>query len=207
VIPRFALGRRVVIVGDSCSGKSTLGEDLAERLVCPFIELDALYWKPGWTPSEIPPFRARVDEATQVASWVLAGNYESVRDITWPRADTVVWLDFPLRVTWTRIFTRSYRRWRSRELLWGTNRERFFTQFKIWDQSQSLFAWNFHQRATLRQRYQQAERDPANGHLVFHRLASPAAVRDWVERLADVGASPGAGAADRDEIDENRERF
>jgi adenylate kinase family enzyme len=45
----------LVIVGDSCSGKTTLGEELAERMFCPFIELDALYWKPGWTPSEIPP--------------------------------------------------------------------------------------------------------------------------------------------------------
>lgn len=180
----FPIGRRVTIVGDSCSGKTTLGEDLAERMACPFVELDALYWKPGWVPSEIPPFRIRVDEATQAQSWVLAGNYDSVRDITWPRSDTLIWLDFPLRITLPRIVARSYRRWRDDELLWGTNRERFFGQFKVWDKSESLIAWNLHQRTRLRRRYTEAERDPTHQHLIFYRIASPRELRKWLERTS-----------------------
>lgn len=176
------LGQRVVIVGDSCSGKSTLGVDLARWMACPFIELDALYWKPDWTPSEIPPFRKEVDQATRAPNWVLAGNYDSVRDLTWPRADTVIWLDFPLWVTLPRIVTRSYRRWRDDELLWGTNRERFFNQFMLWDKHQSLIAWNLSHRATLLQRYTDAMSDPGSRHLTFHRLRSQAELRKFIER-------------------------
>jgi adenylate kinase family enzyme len=184
----FPVGRRLVIVGDSCSGKTTLAEHLAERMACPFIELDALYWKPGWTPSEIPPFRIRVKEATEAHSWVLAGNYDSVRDITWSRAETIIWLDFPLRITLPRIVARSYRRWRDNELLWGTNRERFFSQFMVWDPSQSLLAWNVRHRVPRRRRYEQAERDSVNQHLVFYRLSSPSDLRRWLAR-ASVGIS------------------
>jgi cytidylate kinase len=35
-------GTRIHVTGNSCSGKSTLGERLAEALGVPFIELDAL---------------------------------------------------------------------------------------------------------------------------------------------------------------------
>src|SRR5688500_3597481 len=47
-----AIGKRIIVVGSSGSGKSTLGEQLAARLDVPFIELDALYWEPGWVEAE-----------------------------------------------------------------------------------------------------------------------------------------------------------
>ena len=35
-------GTRIHVTGNSCSGKSTIGERLAEAIGVPFIELDAL---------------------------------------------------------------------------------------------------------------------------------------------------------------------
>jgi shikimate kinase len=35
-----ALGQRILIIGNSCSGKSTLGYHLAESLNVPFVELE-----------------------------------------------------------------------------------------------------------------------------------------------------------------------
>jgi adenylate kinase family enzyme len=116
--------RRIAIIGNTSSGKSTLAADLAERLDVPHIELDALYWEPNWVGAEREVFRARVDAATAAEAWTSSGNYLSgVQDIVWGRADTVVWLDYPLRVLVPRLWQRTYRRWRERELLWGTNRE------------------------------------------------------------------------------------
>lgn len=37
---------RVVIIGTSCSGKTTLAGTLAAALATPHIELDALHWLP-----------------------------------------------------------------------------------------------------------------------------------------------------------------
>lgn len=71
------------------------------------------------------------------------GNYlRQARQVTWPLADTLVWLDVPLPVTTWRVLRRSWRRWRSRELLWGTCRENFWRQLCLWSQHRSLITYN-----------------------------------------------------------------
>jgi chloramphenicol 3-O-phosphotransferase len=65
-------GRRIIVVGPSCAGKTTLAERLAELLGVPFVELDALYWKPGWEESSDEEFVPRVMEATAGDGWVVA---------------------------------------------------------------------------------------------------------------------------------------
>lgn len=40
--------QRVVIVGTSGSGKTTMARELSVLLGTPHIELDALQWLPGW---------------------------------------------------------------------------------------------------------------------------------------------------------------
>ncbi|NLG68109.1 MAG: adenylate kinase, partial [Firmicutes bacterium] len=55
-------------------------------------------------------FRHRVHEATSGRCWVVDGNYSRVRDILWPMADTVVWLDYPLPVILGRLLRRTARR-------------------------------------------------------------------------------------------------
>lgn len=46
--PGTSVGRRIHVIGNSCAGKSTLGQRLARALDVPFVELDALNWQPGW---------------------------------------------------------------------------------------------------------------------------------------------------------------
>jgi len=45
---------RIVVIGTTSSGKSTLAENLSKKLDLDFVELDALYWQPNWvgTPDE-----------------------------------------------------------------------------------------------------------------------------------------------------------
>lgn len=57
-------GRRIVVVGTTGSGKTTLARQLAERFGCSHIEADALNWGPNWTAAPLNAFRARVDQAT-----------------------------------------------------------------------------------------------------------------------------------------------
>src|SRR5258705_10635737 len=88
--------RLVVMVGATAAGKSTLARRLAGGLGVDFVELDALFWGPGWAPSEPAAFRARVEAATAGPARGVAGNYAAVRDLLWPRADTILWLHYPL---------------------------------------------------------------------------------------------------------------
>lgn len=116
---------RINVVGTSCSGKTTLARSLAACLRLPCAELDALFWGPDWTPVTDPVFRARVADAVAGERWVVDGGYSPVRDITWSRADTVVWLDYPMPLVLARWASRTVVRVRSREEFWpGTgNRE------------------------------------------------------------------------------------
>ena len=117
------MGRRFVVIGTTGSGKTTLSRKLAGRLGVPHVELDALHWGPGWEEPGVEVFRGRVREAVSGDAWVVDGNYSEVRDLVWGRADTVVWLDFPLRVIMRRLVPRSLKRVALRERLWGTNTE------------------------------------------------------------------------------------
>jgi adenylate kinase family enzyme len=179
------VGRRIIIVGSSCAGKSTLGERLAGLLGVPFVELDALFWKPGWVNSDDDEFMARIAEETAGDGWVVAGNYHrQTTPLTWPRADTIIWLDMSRPVTTWRVLKRSWRRWRSNELLWGTNREKFWEQLKVWSPTESLIAYNWSTHHEKRARYLAAMRDPAYAHVRFHHLRTPREVSGLLAALS-----------------------
>ncbi len=177
-----AIGPNISVVGDSCSGKTTLAAALAERLGLRHVELDSLSWQPNWTPTPDDVFLERVHEAVANPGWVIDGNYgRIIRPITWGAADTVVWLDFPLRVTLPRTLARSFRRWRTRELLWGTNRERFWEHFLPWDRS--LIWWTLKSHRRRRIAYSAAMTDPQWEGTQFIRLRSPAEVEPFLQRV------------------------
>lgn len=117
--------RRINVTGTSCSGKSTLARELARRLRYPYVEFDACFWGPRWTPVPEPVFRERLRVALDGETWVADGGYRSHHDITWARCDTVVWLDYPMGTVLRRWARRTVSRIRSGEEFWpGTgNRE------------------------------------------------------------------------------------
>jgi hypothetical protein len=154
---------------------------LAQRLSLPFIDLDALFWQPHWQPSELTEFRKRVLEATGAPGWVLVGNYTAQQqDISWARANTVVYLDVALPIVVSRVLLRSYRRWRSGEVLWGTNYERFFPQLKVWDENSSLVAWAVNHHRERQRAYAAALRDTRWQHIEFHRFGSSREADGWL---------------------------
>jgi adenylate kinase family enzyme len=152
-----------------------------------FLELDSVYHQADWTPLPAGEYRAQVAAAVADEGWVIDGNYSAVRDIVWARADTVVWLDLPKRVVMRRIIWRTLRRVAGRVELWNGNRERWHNLL-TWDPEESVISWAWHKHGQYREKYLAAMADPANGHLRFVRLSSPAAVRRFM-RTARGGAA------------------
>jgi len=166
--------RRVSVVGSSGSGKSTVAARLAEQLGVSHTELDAINHQPNWTPLPPDEFRRRVTEVTDAPQWVVDGNYSTVRDIVWDRADTVVWLDLPLRVWLPRLLRRTYRRWRRRESLWNDNRETLRNAF--WGR-ESLVVFSLRSHFVRRRRWP----DELAAYPVV-RLRTVDDVQRWLER-------------------------
>jgi adenylate kinase family enzyme len=114
---------RVMVVGTSCSGKTVFARDLARRLNVGHIELDALYWLPGWVPRETSDFKALVAERARAGAWVADGNYGAVRALLWSRATTIIWLDYPFAVVFRRAIRRTLHRIVTGQKVCGDNRE------------------------------------------------------------------------------------
>ena len=133
------------------SGKSTLARRLGTALGLPVIELDAIHWqRPNW---EMPPaeeFQENVRSALAACpdGWVIDGNYHPVRNAILAQADTVVWLRYPWRTTFWRVFKRTVTRALRKDLLWGTNRESWRLSF--FDKNSLLLYSISHHRASSR---------------------------------------------------------
>src|SRR5882672_923989 len=63
--------RRFAVIGNSGGGKSVLARRLAVRLGLPYVEVDALLWRPGWRLS--PDYAA--EHARHIAGdrWIMDG--------------------------------------------------------------------------------------------------------------------------------------
>ena len=141
---------RVVVIGSSCSGKSTFSQKLANKMALEYIELDQLHWLPNWQERADDEFRGLVKQATASDTWVLDGNYSVVRDIVWPRATKIIWLNHSFSLVLYRSFTRSIVRAVTKKKLFAGNVETFKQTFFSRD---SIILWvlqTYHQK---RKRY------------------------------------------------------
>ena len=174
--------KHVVVVSVTSSGKSTLAEKLAKRFELNYIELDALNWEPHWQAAPLEVFRARVEKATQAEKWIVAGNYHIVRDLIWPKAEAILWLDYPLLTVLWQLTRRSFTRWWTQELLWGTNREPLWTHFKFWS-TDSLYHWLFKTYWRRKRDYPTLFSQPEHQHLKLIRFAHPNETEAWLKSL------------------------
>jgi len=114
--------KRVLIVGTSGAGKSTIAKIVAARIGVAYYASDDFYWERDWQPARIDRVNRLIDEVLEKPSWVLDGNFEHRWQDVWNQADQIVWLDYSLpRVLW-QVASRNVRWLLSRRLVWSGNR-------------------------------------------------------------------------------------
>jgi adenylate kinase family enzyme len=176
---------RIVVIGTSGSGKTTVATRLADRLGLVAIELDGIAHGPGWVSTTPDAFRQYLDELTRAERWVVDGTYlDRTADTLWRRADTIVWLDLPLRVVLPRLVRRSVGRIRERTELWNGNREGWSALFG----PESVVSWAVRSQRRMATELPARLDDLARSGVTVVRLRSDAAISAWLTAVAAATA-------------------
>jgi adenylate kinase family enzyme len=99
--------KRVLVIGSPGAGKSTLATEIARRTRLPLIHLDRHHWRAGWVEADKAEWEPQVAALIAGESWVIDGNYGGTLAARLARADTVIWLDFPVWLCVARVFRRA----------------------------------------------------------------------------------------------------
>ena len=176
---------RILIVGTSAVGKSTFAEQLAEATSLPLIQLDPLFWDRNWTPRPKEEFIRLIENATSQEMWVVDGNYGTVREYLWPKANVVVWLNYSLPLIFWRGLKRTVRRVFTRQELWHGNRESFHRAFLS---KESILVWilTTHARRT---REFKALKASARYKLEWVEFRNPRQAEEWLSVQSSATAA------------------
>lgn len=173
--------RRILVVGTTCAGKTTLSHSLSNLLHVPHVEFDSLFWDPNWGYVPDQEMRRRLEKSTAEPQWILDGNFLWIKDAVWDRADTLVWLDYPLPVALWRALKRTYKRCLSHERLWQSNVESWSRTLLSGD---SVPLWAIKSWRLRRRDYARLAASPASQHMRIHRLHSPMEADLWFSQLS-----------------------
>lgn len=80
MLPLKSLGERIVIIGPSNAGKSTLSVAIAQKIAVPAIHLDQYHHLPNtnWQKRPEEEFKSLHDQAILADRWVMEGNYSQL---------------------------------------------------------------------------------------------------------------------------------
>lgn len=91
--------RRILLFGNSGSGKSSLARRLCQRSGLAHLDLDTLAWQPIAPPQRRPlaASAAELDAFTAAqTSWVIEGCYADLLELLVDRATEAIWLNLPI---------------------------------------------------------------------------------------------------------------
>ncbi|WP_285768426.1 topology modulation protein [Peribacillus sp. SI8-4] len=99
--------KRIIVIGVSAGvGKSTFARMLGNILDIDVHHLDTFYWRPDWVEAPFEEFLAAQKEVLAHDKWIMEGNYSNSIDIRLKHADTIFYLELPLRVCLYRVVKR-----------------------------------------------------------------------------------------------------
>ncbi len=176
--------QRIHIIGGSGAGKTTLGRELSGLLGLPFVDLDDLFWEPGWRDVGHAELARRLAPHLEGEAWVIVGNYglTTERDV-WPRLTTLIVLDLPFGLMLRRTLWRTLARGVTRAPCCNGNTESVWRLFHR-DGVVRYLMRTWHKR---HRRFAALAAEPALQHAQVLHLRSPRALRDWLDGIGRAG--------------------
>lgn len=149
----------------------------------PVHELDDLAWLPGWQMRPQQEIRARISDITAEPEWIVVGNYQQTQDISWQRAEGVIWLDLDMSLQFYRLVWRCLKRALLRQSCCNGNYESLLMTFAS---RESLLLWLVKSHARVRTRYLTCSQEQT-GPWILH-LPDTQAVRRFQHALQKLCA-------------------
>lgn len=177
---------RVLVVGTSGAGKTTVATHIAAKLGLPLHASDPFYWQLDWQPASQEWVDACLAGVLDQPRWVLDGNFELQWQQVWNQAECVVWLDYPLLIILWQVTTRNFGWALRRTTVWSGNRMSIKQAI-----SGILHAVRSH--AAKRRRYPKYIAQ-LHGVTVL-RFGTRRETRAWLSTLSDVPQQGQTGAA------------
>jgi len=153
---------RVMVIGCSGGGKSTLSQEIARRFNLSYISMDRdVLWLPGWVLRSREAQRPLIEALVAGERWILDGNNSSSFDIRVPRSDLVLWVRMPRWLCLWGTFSRAIRHygrtradmapgcperldWEFFRYIWHFERERPVSSFSRAQSAESMGRVSFH---------------------------------------------------------------
>lgn len=140
---------RILLYGVTGSGKSTAALRLGQVLGLPVhLVDDEIGWLPGWTNRPDDEMRELAAKIAAEPRWILDSAYGTFRHIVLARTQVIVGLDYPRRLSLSRVTRRTARRVVTRESVCNGNTESVRQLFS----RDSIVAWHFRSFAGKRDR-------------------------------------------------------
>lgn len=100
---------RIIILGNSGSGKTWLANKLYGRTGFPVTHLDNLFWEPGGFDRKRSPesVEALIQKSLTSDSWIVEGVFGELVQPFIPDATTLIWLDIPWEICQERLKNRA----------------------------------------------------------------------------------------------------
>lgn len=87
--------KRILIIGNAGSGKTTFAKVLAEKTNLPLIHLDKLFWCGEWEHLSREEFDDVLQKELDKPEWIIDGNFSRTLPHRLEYADTVFYFDLP----------------------------------------------------------------------------------------------------------------
>lgn len=170
---------RILIIGTTGVGKTTLAKEISGRTGLPAYDLDDFYWQPGWVIAPAAEFQKKTVALCAQEKWIITGNYRSVRDIVWSRADTLIWMDYSFLRALLQLLKRTFTRLRDRQMICNGNTEDWRLVFS----RRSIILWFFKTYWRRKQEYGavfKARDVPSVQHYI--RLRNPEEAKEFIAK-------------------------
>ena len=174
---RLGEARRILVYGVTGSGKSTVARRLAAITGIPATSVDDLTWSPGWVQMPEGEQRELFGRLVDEDEWILDSAYGIWRDLVLARADLVVGLDLPRRLSLARLGRRTVGRILDGREICNGNRETWRSSVLSRD---AIVFWHFKSFAHKRRRMRAWAAASTGPAVVL--LSRPAEVADFLAR-------------------------